>query len=514
MSTAVGTEVPLTKPPGYTGDSQALFEGAFKRLQHVGIDYYWHWTSEAWRHGQLANSTETAQAVADIRASAAALSAVGAPFKLATSGWTWGPTDDLTYFDRVLGSNVSALSALDRDMGWVAQYTNVTQHASWAIPWMEDDATAIGVELWANRTIQHAREAHAYGVTGLLGCHWRTIETASSVRALAAVGWNVSASVDDVYREWAAASFGPEVAERAADIFLTLDSYGAHPTQPGAAWFQCRNLGYCSDVPRYGLTCCGRWTTWSVDLSSEFGFVDEFLSLRGSVKDSNDLMRFDQWAGQFQHLRLVTEAELLAYRFGETMKFVENHTDPTQRAELAKTVGVQALFNVSRGYEKVLTALESYAASQAELGMLAVHEGVNWPMEIVPLVDRLQTALGAPPPKSALPTQAYAGEPRFVLLGPLRTLVGPSEGAFTVRAACLAPKGSLPDSAVLTWSPLGAAAASAVAMGRVAEGRGRYEAAFAVPATDFEYNVSITLVDGTKLVYPPAGSLSVIVQEM
>ena len=41
---------------------------------------------------------------------------------------------------------------------------------------MEDDPGLLGVELWVNRTIEHARDARLYNISGLIGIHWRTLE--------------------------------------------------------------------------------------------------------------------------------------------------------------------------------------------------------------------------------------------------------------------------------------------------------------------------------------------------
>ena len=64
----------------------------------------------------------------------------------------------------------------------------------WSIPWLEDDSGLIGAELWAERTMCHGRSGHRYGVSGLMGITWRTLETGLSARALASVAWNLSAS--------------------------------------------------------------------------------------------------------------------------------------------------------------------------------------------------------------------------------------------------------------------------------------------------------------------------------
>ncbi len=70
-------------------------------------------------------------------------------------------------------------------------YKNVTRHAKWVIPWMEDDPGLTAPELWVNRTLQHMEDALAYGATGLLGIHWRTGITSPQITAMAQKSWLV-----------------------------------------------------------------------------------------------------------------------------------------------------------------------------------------------------------------------------------------------------------------------------------------------------------------------------------
>ena len=109
------------------------------------------------------------------------------------------------------------VTSIDPILGWGQVdpgYANITQHAGWAIPWMEvcwpnllgardpcnttpnsfaqDDMGLAGGELWVNRTLWHANDAASYGVKGLLGLLWRTFETSPQLAALAAAGWEAN----------------------------------------------------------------------------------------------------------------------------------------------------------------------------------------------------------------------------------------------------------------------------------------------------------------------------------
>lgn len=54
----------------------------------------------------------------------------------------------------------------------VAEWQNGNR--SWAIPWMEDDLSLNGAELWVNRTLEHAALANKYGTTFLFDKSWHS----------------------------------------------------------------------------------------------------------------------------------------------------------------------------------------------------------------------------------------------------------------------------------------------------------------------------------------------------
>ncbi len=61
-----------------------------------------------------------------------------------------------------------------------------------SIPWMEDDSGLTALQLWVNRTMEHANEASAMGIDGLMGLHWRTEEVSPQFSALASVAWDIT----------------------------------------------------------------------------------------------------------------------------------------------------------------------------------------------------------------------------------------------------------------------------------------------------------------------------------
>lgn len=137
-------------------------------------------------------------------------------------------------------------------------YGNITHRPSdnkWAIPWAEDDPGLTAPELWVNRSLLHARDAHRYGVGGFLSIHWRTRSSPCPVQTLFAfvsdeamtqamilnylgratspqigsahaVAWNISLTSADYWASWSLGQFGdPSVASQAATIFDSIDSF-------------------------------------------------------------------------------------------------------------------------------------------------------------------------------------------------------------------------------------------------------------------------------------------------
>ena len=65
------------------------------------------------------------------------------------------------------------VGAINGVLGWQSPdpaFANVSGDRATAIPWFEDDLALNSLELWVNRTLEHAAAAAGYGVTGgLLG---------------------------------------------------------------------------------------------------------------------------------------------------------------------------------------------------------------------------------------------------------------------------------------------------------------------------------------------------------
>ncbi|MEW6072190.1 MAG: malectin domain-containing carbohydrate-binding protein [Planctomycetota bacterium] len=225
IKTCLGTETPLTIPtstknrliaagkdPNDPAVVRDVYEAMFRRIaaRHP-LDYYWLWTPEGWTWSGVGQE-EIDRTIADLWIAGEALSALGAPFALATCGWVLGPPSDRALFDAALPKDV-ALSCINRNVGFAAVdpgFAAIEGRATWAIPWLEDDPALIIPQLWVGRTRRDAADALAYGCTGLMGIHWRTRTLAPNMAALAQAAWE--------QRGWnreAGARYVPEPAEAA-----------------------------------------------------------------------------------------------------------------------------------------------------------------------------------------------------------------------------------------------------------------------------------------------------------
>ena len=256
VKTCIGTEVPSQKqagvwPSAVLGRLKAqkydpadpavvreIYEAMFQRIMKTHpLDYYWLWTCESWRAKNTPE--ETKEVVGHFNAAHEAIQRVGAPFRLATSGWVLGPQEDRTAYDRLLPKDV-AVSSINPELGHnpvEPAYARIQGREKWAIPWMEDDMALADPQLWVGRTRKDAADALAYGCTGLLGIHWRTQAIAPNFAALAQAGWSQTPwnpepgkvresrtlGTADFYADWARSNFGSEVTGEVAAIYGRLD---------------------------------------------------------------------------------------------------------------------------------------------------------------------------------------------------------------------------------------------------------------------------------------------------
>jgi hypothetical protein len=164
MKIAIGTEIPLAKPPldpskpnASRPATERYYEAMFRRIEASHpLDYYWFWTPEGWEWSRTTlNSSLVSLALADLQAATAAYRVVQPSFKLATCGWVLGPVGDRGLLDTQLGPEFVALASIEQDLGQLGpdpSYKAINRE-KWVIPWMEDDGHLAEPQFWVARTL-------------------------------------------------------------------------------------------------------------------------------------------------------------------------------------------------------------------------------------------------------------------------------------------------------------------------------------------------------------------------
>ena len=492
VRTCLGTEAPLTIPgavqerlraqgknPADPAAVREVYEGTFRRIMASHpLDYYWLWTPESW--GYAGNNPEQYQAtVADIKLAHEALRNVGAPFKLATSGWVLGPAHDRAAFDRDLPKDVP-MSALSRVIGHGIldpAYERIAGREKWAIPWLESDGVQglTGMQLYAGRMRRDAADAAAYGCTGLIGLHWRTEILAPNVSALAMAAWDQSWNpkagtppqplpsqlriqpgengfeewarerylpCGDFYADWARANFGPEAADPIARLFTEIDGRVPLATLDG-----CPVAPIDADA-----------TPWAT-VAARFTFVDAMEKLRPSVRGAGNLDRFDYWLNTFLYYRSLAHV----------------------RCALGAKAAPEEITRLwSDTYRYLLASVNTPGALAA---VVTMENNPSWG-------ELVARQASQPWPKD------YAGAPRLIMTT-VRSIVEKDEAlTLTVIALDKQPMKNV----VLKWRPLGRGAWRQQEMTCVTRAIHRTTLP---PATEsLEYHIQAGTASGAQLVWP------------
>ena len=499
IKTCVGTETPLVVPkavakrladqgksPTNTAVIQELYEGIFQRAkQAYELDYYWFWTPEDWTW-QGTKPADNQAAINDLFAAIAAAKKVNAPFQLATCGWVLGPQQDRNMFDKILPKDI-AVSCINREVGRTPvdkAFAEVNGRSKWAIPWLEDDPALTSPQLWVGRMRRDGADALRYGCDGLMGIHWRTRILSPNVSALVLAAWEEERLGEDtapyLYRDWAEAHFGTEVAPQAAEIFGRLDGRLPRP----ADWV---------DGPG-GIKPDKR--PWE-KVRKEYEFVDQLAALRCNVKGAGNLERFDYWLNSFRYVRAMAQLSCTWFLFTNAMAEARAEEHPASQECVAREIVLPLRLELVRLVSEVYDYLLATVSNPGELGTIA-----NWEQHLLPgMLDApgKQLAEMLDVSAEAQPSHIYRG-PARIIVPTVRSSIRAGE-ALHLRILILSEQP--PRQATLYSRSLGEGSFGGSKLAHVA--RGVYSAILRAPReneTALEYYVEVICAKEQAVCFP------------
>ena len=285
----------------------------------------------------------------------------------------------------------------------------------------------------------------------------------------------------DLYRDWAAASFGEAVADRAAGILTSLDSRLPRPV----TWVEGPGGLIADDRP------------WEA-AGAEYRFVDDFAALRPLVTGDGSVERFEFWLESFRYMRAVGELGCLLGRQQAVLAALRDAPAAERRSKAE--AGLEVLRAMVPVIERIHLHLYATVTTRGAMGTVA-----NWQQHVLPRVfeqpaREIAAALGRPLPDDARLPRVYTG-PERLILPTARTLLEPGE-PLRLEAIVL---GVAPAPSVrLAWRSLGSGVAwTTVPFRHVA--RGVWRVSLPPPGDDLEYTVEATSSTGAHLRVPAAG---------
>jgi len=401
VKTCLGTETPLIIPDslrirlrenGLMSGSDTvkyLYKGVFQRITNTHpLDFYWLWIPEGWTWNDVSEE-QVRRTEEDLLKAVAAAEELNVPFSLATCGWVLGPPGDRTRFDQILPENIP-FSCINREVGFSPvdpSFANLAGRSGWAIPWLEDDPALISPQLWAGRMRKDAVDALKYGCDGLMGIHWRTKILGPNVSALASAAWKQEEWAEiakdsslrdlpavDFYQDWAKIQFGPEVSERIAQIFVSLDGGPLFNREHHQA--RQANLFRTSDWQKGPGGVIMNSQPWDT-VKKNFDFVDSLLVIRSGISGEGNLERYDYWLNTFLFARSTA-------RFGCMMGQIDDYIfrmrDNLNESQIQKFVELNILpmrIEAARIWEEMMYYFLQTVSTTGELGTIANLEQHN-----------------------------------------------------------------------------------------------------------------------------------------
>ncbi len=301
--------------------------------------------------------------------------------------------------------------------------------------------------------------------------------------------------VDDFYADWTLTQFGPEVAERAAELFASLDGgpLAADRGQRGAK------------LPRPSTWVGGPGginpdeRPWE-QAGKEYAFVEQMAKLRPQVKGRGNLGRFDYWLNSFRYLRAIGQLNCTWARFNAAMKKVKDEKEQEARKRLARETALPIRKELVAQTAEVHEYLLATVSTNGGMGNVT-----NWQQHVMPSLltepgKELAEILGEDLPAEAMPSKPYRG-PLRVIVPTVRSSLSAAED---LRLKVIIQVAEPPKEAALYWRTMGKGDYTKIPLTHIA--RGVHSAR--IPAGgikgDLEYYIRVSCAQGQEVTFPAA----------
>lgn len=299
-------------------------------------------------------------------------------------------------------------------------------------------------------------------------------------------------SATSLYRDYACHEFGPEVGNRVAAIFESLDGTVGNEG----------HLGFRMPRPAAWITGPGviqpNETPWEEE-KVKYAFVDSLYALRSQVVGKGNLARYDYWLNTFACLRAMGELGCMRGLLDIRMKKLAAQSSEKAIRLFVEKQLLPLRINLSRKWEQMIGHLMQTVYTSGELGSLINLESqTRRTYGFLTKYDKaIEAAYGKKLPAETELSKTYSQSPRLVVLNE-RSVIGKGE-KYKMEVIVLGSE-QTDEAPVLMYRELGKGKFKAKKM--ILEGNRTYSVQLPdSTGKTIEYYIT-TNVDGKKLCYP------------
>lgn len=228
-------------------------------------------------------------------------------------------------------------------------------------------------------------------------------------------------SATSLYQDYACHEFGPEVGNRVAAIFESLDGTVGNEGHLGfrmprpAAWITGPGVIQPNEIP------------WEEE-AGKYAFIDSLYALRDQVRGKGNKARFDYWLNTFSCLRTMGELGCMRGLLDKRMKELSAQLSESAKCSFAEDKVLPLRIDLSRKWEQMIGYLMQTVYTSGELGTLINLESQTRKTYgfLTKYDQELEVACGKKLPTEIYLSETYSLSPRLIVLNE-RTVIGKGE---------------------------------------------------------------------------------------